>query len=48
MKNKIRSKALSAILWLYNAVAFLLMNVIFWRNHLWNTGKWTKYAAESD
>lgn len=45
MKKKIKSILLGIVLGIYNAVVFLAMNVLLWRNHTWNTRKWTKIGS---
>ena len=48
MRRTIRSTLLSLTLHLYNAGAFLLLNVVLWRNHMWNERSWTpRRAAET-
>jgi len=37
----LRSALLRAALWMYNAAAFVVLNIIGWRNALWNEKKWT-------
>lgn len=39
--GKIRSKLISIALYTYDAGIFITLNVLSWRNHLWNTKKWT-------
>ncbi len=39
--ERLRSRLLRAALWCYNAAAFLVLNVVMWRNVLWREHRWT-------
>lgn len=47
-RGNIRSKLISAALSTYNAAIFLALNVVMWRNHLWNTKKWTNIRLTNE
>lgn len=48
MNKKIRSILLVIVLGVYNAVVFLAMNALLWRNHTWNPRKWTKINSSKN
>ena len=40
MGKKMRQYLLNAALAVANAAAFLMLNVVMWRNHLWDERRW--------
>ncbi len=40
--ERIKSALLATALALYNAGIFVALNVLLWKNHIWNKKKWTK------
>ncbi|MFA4874564.1 MAG: hypothetical protein WC690_04410 [bacterium] len=39
--ERIKSAILGATLALYNAAAFVVINVLMWKNNIWNEKRWT-------
>jgi len=44
--ERIKSILLSFALGIHNAAVVVILNVIAWRNNLWNEGRWTKKGAK--
>ena len=46
--ERLRSILLRTALGLYNAAAFVVLNIVGWRNALWNEKKWTPKPVTRD
>lgn len=47
IRNRIRSTMIGLALNTYNALAVVVLNILMWRNHLWNEKKWTKMRQKN-